>query len=203
MFRTAVIIGYCLLLGCSEGVESKKEGLMSASTCMKKLSDGSTVECEPPTATVNKLDSWLSGMRKINEQFPGPEGPPVLDIKKDQLHRVKDVSLDGGLKLENGIRLKLAGLECNPTELAEYLESMFLKSNGANLYFKLTGYELNQYKYAYIWEVDFESADYESGVGERISIPNENLLLTGQCNPIAQEKHLFLERYKRIATLGG
>ncbi|MDJ0779144.1 MAG: hypothetical protein QNJ85_14845 [Gammaproteobacteria bacterium] len=201
MLRIISICICCFILGCSETIDSEDGNLIIASACAKKLSDGSIVECDPSSKPVGKYGSIILKVVKINKSFPGPEDPLTRGISKDQLHQVKEISVGGGIRLENGILLKLAGLKCESEEATRYLEDVFLNRHKAKLYFQLTGYELNQYKYAYIWGVYLNSDEQDSEISSAIT-PNEHVLIEGWCQPIPQENHRFHERYKRVAALG-
>lgn len=191
-----ILLTILFLTGCEN---SDSKNYISASACAKRLSNGEIVDCAPSESMQNQQNSFLHQIMEINEESPGPKGPDIFHLENTRLFNVKEISNNGTILLENGVKLKLAGLECRNEETVRYLRAIFLNTDASKLAYSLTGHADGQYKYAYVWEIGFLN---EPDIGPTLSSSNESLITSGWCKPIKQDKHLFHSRYKRLEKVG-
>ncbi|MBV2092631.1 MAG: hypothetical protein KUF72_17270 [Candidatus Thiodiazotropha sp. (ex Ctena orbiculata)] len=195
---SVILLAMLFLTSCDNSGSKNSSKYISATACAKSLSNGEVVDCTPTESMQNKHTSFLHLKMKIDEENPGPKGPDILHLENTQLFSVKEVRNNGTLLLENGIKLKLAGLECRNEETVKYLRAVFLNADASKLAYSLTGYADGQYKYAYVWQIG--SLD-EPDFGPTLSSSNETVITSGWCKPIKQEKHLYHSRYKRFEEI--
>ncbi len=196
---SVILLTMLFLTGCENSDSKNSTKYISASACAKRLSNGEVVDCTPSESMQNQHTSFLHQIMKIDEENPGPKGPDILHLENTKLFIVKEVSNNGALLLENGIKLKLAGLDCMNEEAVKYLRAMYHNSGATKLAYLLTGYTDGEYKYAYVWEISLLN---EPDIGPISSSSNESLITSGWCKPIKQDNHLYHSRYKMLEEIG-
>jgi hypothetical protein len=147
--------------------------------------------------------STLEKLIEIDEKYPGPEKPDIQNLESTNLFDVKRINNHGIILLENGVKLKLAGIKCSIEEIAvKYIRTSFLNTGASKLAYTLSGYTEDQYKYAYVWVIDSHARGLgfldKPNSGPSLTSLNEFLIITGLCKPIKQEKHLYHLRYERL-----
>jgi len=193
-----ILLAMLLSTGCENSDSHNGVKYISASACAKRLSNGEIVDCTPSESKQEQQTSALYKILEIDKENPGPKQPDILNIGNTQLFGVKEISNNGIILLENDVELKLAGLECSNEEAVRYLRASFLNTGDSKLAYSLSGYTDGQYNYAYVWEVGSLG---EPDFGPTLSSSNENLITSGWCKPIKQEKHLYHSRYKRFEKI--
>jgi hypothetical protein len=195
---SVILLTMLLLAGCENSDSDNGAKYISASACAKRLSNGEIVDCTPSESRQRQQTSALYKIMEINKENPGPKQPDILNIGNTQLFNVKEISNNGVISLENGIKLKLAGLECRNEEVVEYLRAMFLNTDASKLAYSLTGHGNDRYQYAYVWEIGSLN---EPDFGPTLASSNETAITSGWCKPIKQEKHLYHSRYIRFENI--
>ncbi len=195
---SSILFAVLFLTGCDNSGSKNSTKYISASACAKRLSNGEIVDCTPSELNEKQQTSALYKIMEIDEENPGPKQPDILNLGNTQLFNVKEISINGIILLENGVKLKLAGLECRNEEAVKYLRAVFLNADASKLAYSLTGYTDGQYKYAYVWEIGSLN---EPDFGPTLSSSNETVITSGWCKPIKQEKHLYHSRYKRFEEI--
>ena len=195
--RLPLIVCFVLLISCGE----REEVVLSATACAKSFKDGSVVECEPSKAAIDDLDNLMAETRRIDAAHPGPKMPGL-----EKLFSVTEVTREGGLILDEGNQLMLAGVECNThPELTKYLKALFIIGGTSKVVYELTGSVKGSNKLAYVWMVDteFGAGIDEDGIsfGSMVSNINETALSSGWCIPQQQEGHEYHERYVQLSKL--
>ena len=197
--RLLILIFFVFLVSCADSDKSKGT-VISATACAKSFSDGTVVECEPTKDAMSDLDELIAGMQRIDREHPGP-GTPSLD----KLHSVKTIDEDVNINLENGVQLKLAGLDCTHHDLIKYLKTVFIGKSPSKLSYIETGYAKGEVLYAYVWEVDTDfGEDLDDGdikFGPMVGNMNETALTSSWCKPKKQDGHLYYERFLQLSKL--
>ncbi len=194
--QSALFLWPLVLFSCADRSE---ENQIFASACATKNSSGEIVECKTGGTESSDLHQFLLFSIELDKTHPGPSALP------DSEHlTVKSITWDANIILDDGIKLALAGLECNAQELGEYLSAIFLKNEPSKLTYQLTGDRAGDLQYAYIWEVteiDFSEAEglLEPEIGLGLSPINETAITSQWCVPVKQPKHQYHERYAKIA----
>lgn len=198
--RLLIIIYFTILLSFTAWSQAKERTVISATACAKSTSDGTVVECEPSEDALNSLDALMVNMQRINSDHPGPSIPSL-----EQLYSVRSIDVNGSMTLENGVHLKLAGLDCNHQDLIKYLKATFVGKTSSKLSYIEASHTTDKIVYAYIWEVNtnFGEGLGSDGIafGPMTSNVNETALTSSWCSPIKQDGHIYYERYLQLSNL--
>ena len=189
----AFCIGYIplLLASCSD---DDAEERVYASACASQLSNGDIVECDVDESDSRDRREVLEQLLALDQDLPGPELPGI-----DSQRSVASIVDSGTIVLENGIRLRLAGIECN-SEIDSYLEATFLSDDPSRVRYVTTGLERNGVHFAYIWEY-YEMLDPEFGPIVSYSLINEVGLMSDWCTPVQQENHRYHQKFSAVKEL--
>lgn len=202
MRRLFIIICVVLYLTACEKPETTSingREYISASACAKRLSNGEVLDCQPSDEARDELRNMLRQTLTIDKEHPGPKGPDILNLEYTRLYRVRSISNEGVILLENdGTELLLAGVECDIGPSLDFLKASFIRDQSARLAYLSTGLTDGKREYAYIWVVAMTD---NSDFGPTLSSINEGLITSGWCKPVMQEKHFFHRRYQRLANI--
>jgi len=191
-----------ILFGCSEenknDIETKT---ISASATAIRKSDG-TVEVRDATESeIGQLDQDIKRHNEIDKNFPLPW--KFEDIAKLKLYKIKSVSNQGVITLEDGSTLSIEGVKCNAEGLS-YIPKLLSSDTDRIAYIPSTEFEIKP-KPAYIWHAslflmeDPELKELETGPS--YSSLNETVITSGWCYAEQTESNKFYERYLALEEI--
>ena len=200
------IITYtCLLLllfGCNEGNKNDKETqTISASATAVRKSDGTLEVRDSTKSETSKLDQNINRHSEINKNFPLPWN--FEDTAKLKLHKIKSVSEQGVITLEDDTTLILEGVKCD-SEAPNYIPKLLSSDTDRIAFIPSTDSEIKPTP-AYIWHAslflmqDPDTKDFVTSPS--YSSLNETVITSGWCVAEQTENNKLFERYRALEEI--
>jgi hypothetical protein len=192
-----LICSFIIAFSCSEGKDRSKEIKISASATAILKSDGTVETREATRKEIKRLDQALEKHNEIDRKYPGPLRHQ--EIIKLKLYKVKSVSRQIVISVENGPNLILEGVKCNP-DYSGYISKLISSETDRIAFIPSTNSEVTPIP-AYIWLADMSLMQDREILGPSYSSLNETVITSGWCVPDNSTNNKYIERYQALEEL--
>ncbi len=183
-----------IVLSC----KNDKPETISATAAGTRNVSGEIVVREATQEEKNSLERGIEQIQKVNKKYPAPPTP-----LNQETFGVISISEEGVFILENGLKIRMSGIKCNPTGIS-YLRKYFEEDTDRLAYLseKTTSIGILD---SYVWLVDSSLMNdpdmKESIIGPSYSGMNDTVILSNWCEIDRDNPSIYHPRYQALEEI--